>query len=146
MIEHSDIFSIHLVRLIHMFVSQFVIQGIEKGGNVVPRKQLKVAENKWSDWKITHFLIFMSNYQFLWCNAHIGAWKCYCDTPARFRVLLVMINTLLKMTENFWFPEIWLIVPRKEKIFLCPEEESGVFCCNCISLHYLIVNLWRVWL
>ena len=90
-------------------------------GNVVPRKQLEVAENKWSDWKITHyFLIFMSNYQFLLCNAHIGAWKCYCDTPARFRVPLVMINTLLKMTENFWFPEIWLIVPRKEKIFLCP--------------------------
>ncbi len=62
----------------------------------------------------------MSNYQFLWCNAHIGAWKYYCDTPARFRVPLVMINTLLTMTENFWFPEIWLIVPRKEKIFLCP--------------------------
>ncbi len=64
----------------------------------------------------------MSNYQFLLCNAHIGAWKCYCDTPARFRVPLVMINTLLKMTENFWFPEIWLIVPRKEKIFLCPVK------------------------
>ncbi len=53
----------------------------------------------------------------------IGAWKCYCDTSARFRVPLVMINTLLKMTENFWFPEIWLIVPRKEKIFLCPENK-----------------------
>ncbi len=27
-----------------------------------------------------------------------------------------MINTLLKMTENFQFAKIWLIVPRKEII------------------------------
>ncbi len=78
-----------------------------------------MAENKWSNWKITHHsLIFMSIfYQFLLCNAH--TWKCYCDTPAMFRVPLVMIDKLMKMTENFWFPEIWLIVPRKEKMFLC---------------------------
>ena len=42
-------------------------------GNVGPRKYREVAENKQSEWKITHyFLIFMQNSQFVLSNEDIG--------------------------------------------------------------------------
>lgn len=45
----------------------------QERGNVDPRKYREVAENKQSEWKITHyFLIFMQNSQFVLSNEGIG--------------------------------------------------------------------------